>query len=144
MERVKGIEPSYSAWKAAALPLSYTRLMEVLMPALAASGKMECCVSELVCRLEPKVVDSRNKSGHDSVGGIWVVGLGTLFGGVGLEAWVWGFCMGRSRVKAASPSKRADSSKAVMTALVAVIHDLFSVLKKVNYSPLQSATARPS
>ena len=45
MERVKGIEPSYSAWKAAALPLSYTRLMEVLMPALAASGKMECCVS---------------------------------------------------------------------------------------------------
>src|SRR6266436_10449669 len=24
-ERVKGIEPSYSAWKAAALPLSYTR-----------------------------------------------------------------------------------------------------------------------
>jgi hypothetical protein len=26
MERVKGIEPSYSAWKAAALPLSYTRL----------------------------------------------------------------------------------------------------------------------
>src|SRR5450759_20250 len=26
LERVKGIEPSYSAWKAAALPLSYTRL----------------------------------------------------------------------------------------------------------------------
>ena len=26
MERVKGIEPSYSAWEAAALPLSYTRL----------------------------------------------------------------------------------------------------------------------
>ena len=26
MERVKGIEPSYSAWKAAALPLSYTRM----------------------------------------------------------------------------------------------------------------------
>ena len=24
-KRVKGIEPSYSAWKAAALPLSYTR-----------------------------------------------------------------------------------------------------------------------
>ena len=69
MERVKGIEPSYSAWKAAALPLSYTRLMEVLMPALASSGKMECCFSELVCRLDPKVVDGRNKSGHDSVGG---------------------------------------------------------------------------
>ena len=27
MERVKGIEPSYSAWKAAALPLSYTRAL---------------------------------------------------------------------------------------------------------------------
>ena len=27
LERVKGIEPSYSAWKAAALPLSYTRLI---------------------------------------------------------------------------------------------------------------------
>ena len=25
LERVKGIEPSYSAWEAAALPLSYTR-----------------------------------------------------------------------------------------------------------------------
>ena len=25
LERVKGIEPSYSAWKAAALPLRYTR-----------------------------------------------------------------------------------------------------------------------
>jgi hypothetical protein len=28
MERVKGIEPSYSAWKAAALPLSYTRALK--------------------------------------------------------------------------------------------------------------------
>ena len=26
MERVAGIEPAYSAWKAAALPLSYTRI----------------------------------------------------------------------------------------------------------------------
>ena len=26
LERVKGIEPSYSAWEAAALPLSYTRM----------------------------------------------------------------------------------------------------------------------
>ena len=26
MERVMGIEPTYSAWKAAALPLSYTRV----------------------------------------------------------------------------------------------------------------------
>jgi hypothetical protein len=30
LERVKGIEPSYSAWKAAALPLSYTREFNVL------------------------------------------------------------------------------------------------------------------
>jgi hypothetical protein len=27
LERVKGIEPSSSAWKAVALPLSYTRAM---------------------------------------------------------------------------------------------------------------------
>jgi hypothetical protein len=31
MERVKGIEPSYSAWKAAALPLSYTRDFNTLV-----------------------------------------------------------------------------------------------------------------
>ena len=30
MERVMGIEPTYSAWKAEALPLSYTRLGEVV------------------------------------------------------------------------------------------------------------------
>ena len=30
LERVKGIEPSYSAWKAAALPLSYTRAADQL------------------------------------------------------------------------------------------------------------------
>ncbi len=29
LERVKGIEPSYSAWKAAALPLSYTRAQAI-------------------------------------------------------------------------------------------------------------------
>jgi hypothetical protein len=37
MERVKGIEPSYSAWKAAALPLSYTRA-DTDMPSRAAIG----------------------------------------------------------------------------------------------------------
>ena len=84
MERVKGIEPSYSAWKAAALPLSYTRLMKVLMPALAASGKMECCVSGLADHLDPKVVDGRNKSAHDNLGAIWAVGLGRWLGGMGL------------------------------------------------------------
>ena len=31
LERVAGIEPAYSAWKAAALPLSYTRLGLVQM-----------------------------------------------------------------------------------------------------------------
>ena len=30
MERVKGIEPSQSAWKAGALPLSYTRMLNAL------------------------------------------------------------------------------------------------------------------
>ena len=29
MERVKGIEPSYSAWEAGALPLCYTRIDSV-------------------------------------------------------------------------------------------------------------------
>ena len=29
MERVKGVEPSYSAWKAAALPLCYTRKSKI-------------------------------------------------------------------------------------------------------------------
>src|SRR5262245_11378600 len=32
LERVKGIEPSSSAWKAVALPLSYTRAREALSP----------------------------------------------------------------------------------------------------------------
>jgi hypothetical protein len=30
MERVEGIEPSYEAWKATALPLSYTRNIRYL------------------------------------------------------------------------------------------------------------------
>ena len=29
MERVKGIEPSYTAWEAGALPLCYTRIVPV-------------------------------------------------------------------------------------------------------------------
>jgi hypothetical protein len=36
LERVKGIEPSYSAWKAAALPLSYTR--EAFVPPAFGTG----------------------------------------------------------------------------------------------------------
>jgi hypothetical protein len=31
MERVKGIEPSQPAWKAGALPLSYTRMLILLV-----------------------------------------------------------------------------------------------------------------
>ena len=42
MERVKGIEPSYSAWKAAALPLSYTRAQAINYHAMrTASTAME-------------------------------------------------------------------------------------------------------
>jgi hypothetical protein len=40
MERVPGIEPGYSAWKAAALPLSYTRISKRVMPSPGAIGKM--------------------------------------------------------------------------------------------------------
>ena len=47
LERVKGIEPSYSAWEAAALPLSYTR-DEARFPTdggrcqVAAAGRLRC------------------------------------------------------------------------------------------------------
>jgi hypothetical protein len=39
LERVKGIEPSYSAWKAAALPLSYTRVLSDLT---RRAGRLNC------------------------------------------------------------------------------------------------------
>ena len=32
MERVKGIEPSSSAWKAEVLPLNYTRMLKFVEP----------------------------------------------------------------------------------------------------------------
>ena len=38
LERVKGIEPSYSAWKAAALPLSYTRARPINYHAIRAAS----------------------------------------------------------------------------------------------------------
>jgi hypothetical protein len=38
LERVKGIEPSYSAWKAAALPLSYTRARGINYHAVRAAS----------------------------------------------------------------------------------------------------------
>jgi hypothetical protein len=49
LERVKGIEPSYSAWKAAALPLSYTR--EALCHKTPATGTVAC----LALRMEPNL-----------------------------------------------------------------------------------------
>ncbi len=62
MERVKGIEPSYSAWEAAALPLSYTRLIvphgatHSALAAKPASG--QCCrlpARKLAPMLAPKL-----------------------------------------------------------------------------------------
>ena len=41
LERVEGIEPSSSAWKAAALPLSYTRNRSVTPPAIASRLRRE-------------------------------------------------------------------------------------------------------
>ena len=38
LERVKGIEPSSSAWKAVALPLSYTRLIRLLIRSSSAKA----------------------------------------------------------------------------------------------------------
>ena len=41
MERVKGIEPSYSAWKAAALPLSYTRITRKMVTPVCLTRQKE-------------------------------------------------------------------------------------------------------
>ncbi len=41
-KRVKGIEPSYSAWKAAALPLSYTRFSTVESQAQMTESSVSC------------------------------------------------------------------------------------------------------
>src|ERR1043165_3499222 len=38
VERVKGIEPSSSAWKAVSLPLSYTRLIRLLPSSCSGGG----------------------------------------------------------------------------------------------------------
>jgi hypothetical protein len=51
LERVKGIEPSYSAWKAAALPLSYTRAGDELT--WHAGGLNSSCIgSDPWCSLQ--------------------------------------------------------------------------------------------
>jgi hypothetical protein len=41
LERVKGIEPSSSAWEAAALPLSYTRIASSCQPLWGGAGFVE-------------------------------------------------------------------------------------------------------
>jgi hypothetical protein len=43
MERVKGIEPSWPAWKAGALPLSYTRL-NLLQRLFGGGSRIRTCV----------------------------------------------------------------------------------------------------
>jgi hypothetical protein len=47
LERVKGIEPSYSAWKAAALPLSYTRAQAINYHATGAVSTVHAPVRPL-------------------------------------------------------------------------------------------------
>jgi hypothetical protein len=49
---VKGIEPSSSAWKAVALPLSYTRIGPYTFRASAAIGQ-ECCLSSRAVCVKP-------------------------------------------------------------------------------------------
>ena len=39
LERVMGIEPTYAAWKAAVLPLNYTRNGEILSPSARLSTR---------------------------------------------------------------------------------------------------------
>ena len=56
LERVKGIEPSYSAWKAAALPLSYTRDRVVIHDFVPAgeSKTYRCPEADVLRRLAVK------------------------------------------------------------------------------------------
>lgn len=50
LERVEGIEPSYEAWKATALPLSYTRAAGAPLPPLA-------CPRQRANRVRPIVAE---------------------------------------------------------------------------------------
>ena len=52
MERVKGIEPSYSAWEAAALPLSYTRI--AMLP-IQATGIWQAGATKFLGGDQPKI-----------------------------------------------------------------------------------------
>ena len=47
MERVKGIEPSQPAWKAGALPLSYTRILLIYLLLLVEETGFEPVKAEL-------------------------------------------------------------------------------------------------
>src|SRR5271166_6501200 len=65
LERVKGIEPSYSAWKAAALPLSYTRAGA--SPGIAIQGGWAVVVhgnpvrrSQCACQRAPRHCEKRS------------------------------------------------------------------------------------
>jgi hypothetical protein len=53
MERVKGIEPSYSAWKAAALPLSYTRAPTDPLSRRVSGLNLLCTLSLALTGLRP-------------------------------------------------------------------------------------------
>src|SRR5258708_5752148 len=60
LERVKGIEPSYSAWKAAALPLSYTRAR----PLNYHTSEAASTAMQLVWRLKRPLFRRRASCGH--------------------------------------------------------------------------------
>jgi hypothetical protein len=57
LERVKGIEPSYSAWKAAALPLSYTRARQINYHAGGAASTADAPAGPLNRRRFPAYTD---------------------------------------------------------------------------------------
>src|SRR5262249_35770923 len=60
LERVKGIEPSYSAWKAAALPLSYTRFgFHVSRPPCRLNRPRPPCSAVIFCRLTSPLTEPR-------------------------------------------------------------------------------------
>src|SRR5574344_2031655 len=61
MERVKGVEPSQPAWKAGALPLSYTRISLILLSPL---NKFWWRREALTLRKRSQRTDSPSPSAH--------------------------------------------------------------------------------
>ena len=55
LERVKGIEPSYSAWKAAALPLSYTRAQGMTYHATRGASTVDAPICPLAGLVPPPI-----------------------------------------------------------------------------------------